>query len=55
MCLKIDNLVKTKKLETKNIPLDKQLTIYFTRYIQSKSKKMLSLHYHELMGKIKDY
>ena len=43
MCLKIDNLVKTKKLETKNILPDKenfkQLTIYFTRYIHSKSKK----------------
>ena len=28
--------------------------IYFTRYVHSKSIKMLSLHYPELMGKIKD-
>ena len=33
----------------------KDLAIYFTRYIHSKSIKMLSLHYHELMGKIKEH
>ena len=31
------------------------MTIYFTRYIHGKSMKMLSLHYHELMGKIKEH
>ena len=54
-----DKLVKAKKLETKNIFTDekiyKNLTTYFTRYVHSKSIKMLSLHYHELMGKIKEY
>ena len=28
--------------------------IYFTRYVHSKSIKMLSLHYHELIGKIEE-
>ena len=53
-----DNLVKAKKFETKNVSIDeknhKDLTIYIIRYIHSKSIKMLSLHYHELMGKIKE-
>ena len=31
----------------------KDLSIYFTRYVHSKSIKMLALHYHELMGKNK--
>ena len=30
------------------------LVIYFTRYVGSKSVKMLSLHYHELMRKIEE-
>ena len=29
--------------------------IYFTRYVQSKSIKMLNLHYYELMGKIEEH
>ena len=29
--------------------------IYFTRYVHSKSIKMISLQYHELMGKIEEY
>ena len=33
----------------------KNLTNYFTRYAHSKSIKTLSLHYHELMGKIKEH
>ena len=53
-----DNLVKAKKSETKNVSIDeknyKDLTIYIIRYIHSKSIKMFSLHYHELMGKIKE-
>ena len=31
------------------------MTFYFTRYVHSKSIKMLSLHYHELLGKIKEH
>ena len=31
------------------------MVIYFTRYIHSKSIKMLSLYYYELMGKIKEH
>ena len=27
------------------------MTVYFTRYVHKKMIKMLSLHYHELMGK----
>ena len=29
------------------------LVIYFTRYVHSKMRKMLSLNYHEFMGKVK--
>ena len=29
--------------------------IYFTRYFHSKSIKKLSVHYHELMKKIKEH
>ena len=51
------NLVKAKNPETKNILIDEKnymdLTIYFTRYVHSRSIQMLSLHYHELMGKVK--
>ena len=28
--------------------------IYFTRYVHSKSIKVLNLHYHELIGKIEE-
>ena len=54
-----DNLVKAKKLETKKILIDekncKDLIIYFTRYVHSKSIKMFSLHYHELTEKINEH
>ena len=50
---------KAKKLETKNILINeknyKDLSIYFTRYVHMNAIKMLSLHYHELMGKIKEH
>ena len=50
---------QSKKIETKNILIDeknyKDLMTYFTRYIHSNSIKMLSLHYHELMGKIEEH
>ena len=54
----LDNIVKVKELETKNILIDekkyKDLGIYFTGYMHCKSIKMLSLFYHELMGKVKE-
>ena len=58
--INFDNLVKAKKkLETENILIHeknyKDLVIYFTRYVHSKLIKMLSLYYHELMGKVKIY
>ena len=49
-----DNLVKRKKLETKNILFDeksyKDLGIYFTRYVHRKLIKMLSLHFCIVMN-----
>ena len=53
------NLVKAKMFEdTRNILISeknyKGLTIYFTRYIHSISIKMLSLHDHESMRKMKE-
>ena len=58
--INFDNLVKAKKkLETENILIHeknyKDLVIYFTIYVHSKLIKMLSLYYHELMGKVKIY
>ena len=51
-----DNLVKVKKLETTNILIDdknyKDLLIYFSRYVHSKSIKMSTLYYYELMRKV---
>ena len=51
----LDNLINVKKLETKNILIDKKnykhLVIYFTRYVHCKSIKILNLHYHKLIGK----
>ena len=50
---------KKKKLETKNILIDeknyKGLVIYFTRYVHSKSIKMLSLCYLKLIEKIEKH
>ena len=50
---------KQKKLETKNIFINeknyKQPTINFTRYAHSKSIKIFSLYYHELIRKIKEH
>ena len=54
-----DKLVKAKKLEIKIILIDekncKDLVTYFTRYVHSKSIKMLSLYYYGLMGKIEEH
>ena len=51
------NLIKTKKIETKYILIDEKtcndVVIYFTRYVHRNSIKILSLHYHELMWKIR--
>ena len=53
-----DNLVKVKKIAIKNVLMDeknyKDLVIYFTRYVHSKSIKIFSLNYYELMGKIEE-
>ena len=53
------HLVEAKNLEIKNILINKKnykdLTIHFTRYVHSKSIKILSLHYQELMGKIEEH
>ena len=46
-------------LETKNSLIDeknyKDLVIYHTRDVHWKSIKMLSMHYHELLGKIEEH
>ena len=53
------NLIKAKKLGTKKILFDeknfKDLVIYFTRFVHRKLIKMLSLHYHELIGKMEEH
>ena len=55
----LDNLVKAKKIDAKNILIGKKsykdLVIYFTKYLQNKSINMLSLYYHELMRKVKKH
>ena len=33
----------------------KDLMIYFTTYVHSESMKILSLYYHELLGKIEEH
>ena len=54
-----DNLIKAKKIETENNLMDeknyKDLVIYFTRYIHSKSLKTLSMYYHGLMTKTEEH
>ena len=53
-----DNLVKPKTIETENILTDKKnykdFGISFTRYVHSKSIKMINLHSRELMEKIEE-
>ena len=53
-----DNLIKVKKLETKNIFIDEinymNLVIIYTRHVGKKSIKMLSLHDHESIGKTEE-
>ena len=47
-----------KKIKTENILIDKEsykyLVIYLINYVSSKFMKMLSLYYHEIMGKIEE-
>ena len=54
-----DNLIKTKKQKLKISELKKKtkkdVVIYFTICVHSKSIKILGLHYQELMGKIKEH
>ena len=54
-----DNVVKGKKIETKNLLFNeknyKDLVFYFARYVHSEAIKMLSLYYYELMGKVKEH
>ena len=53
------NIIKPKKLKTKNIFIYmknyKDLVIYFTRCDGSKSVRILSLHYNNLMGAIEEH
>ena len=54
-----DNLFKTRKPETKNTSIDqknyKDLVIFFTTYVHSKSIIMLSLNYYKLIGVIEEH
>ena len=54
-----DYLIKAEKLEIKNILIDEKnywdLIIYFTIYDWGKSIQMLSLYYHEIMGKTEEH
>ena len=54
-----EDLMKPNKVETKNILIDekkfKDLIIYFTRYINLRSMKMLSRYFCKLIGKIKEH
>ena len=43
---------RCEKVDEKNF---KDLVIYFIRYVNSKSIKILSLYSHELMGKIEEH
>ena len=49
ICKYFNNLIESEKLETKNILIDeknfKDSVTYFTRYVNCKSIKMLSLYF----------
>ena len=53
--LKMQNNQKIKIFFLINEKNYNDMVIYFTRYVHSKSIKVLSLLYHELMGKIEEY
>ena len=54
-----DNLVKAKKLKSKNSLIDrknyKDLTIYFNKYVYKKWIKMPNMHYYRLIWKFKEH
>ena len=54
-----DDLIKAKKIETKNILINakyyKDLVIYFTTCNRGKSVRILRLYSHELMGEIEEH
>ena len=54
-----DNLVRAKNLELKEILIDEKnymdLLILFSRYVNKKSIKLLSLHYRELKEKMEEH
>ena len=54
-----DNLVKAKKLKSKNSLIDrknyKDLTIYFNKYVYKKWIKTLNMHYYRLIWKFKEH
>ena len=51
MYLKIVGILKNVLIDTKKY---KDLVIYFTRHVRSKSIKMLSPYYHELIEQIQN-
>ena len=58
VCYYFDNLIKPKKLTTKNILIDNKnwtyFVIYFSRFDNGKSIRMLSLCYSKLIGTIEE-
>ena len=54
-----DNLIGAKKIRTKTILIDerkcKHFVIYYNTYTHCKSTKIITLHYNELIRKIKDH
>ena len=54
-----ENLIKSKKLGTRNILIDKKscndMVIYFNRNHLDESTTMLNLYYDKLIGKIEEY
>ena len=54
-----ENLIKSKKLGTRNILIDKKsykdMVIYFNRNHLDESITMLNLYYDKLIGKIEEY
>ena len=56
ICNYFNNLIESEKLKNKNILVDeknfKNLVIYFTRYVNCNSIKMLSLYFYKSLGRI---
>ena len=51
--------MKPQKIKTNNVLIHeeniKNLVVYFTKYVNSKSMKMLSLHFYKLLGKTEEH